>query len=387
MFSLTEPLPDRLLAAFADEFKARPAFISRAPGRVNIIGEHTDYNDGFVLPAAIDKAIFFAGRLRDDNRVNVLSLDYEGKASFMLDNLRDDSLPGWTRYPRGVLWVLREEGHTLRGMDVAIVGDVPRGGGFSSSAAVEVSMLELASALFGIPLTQAEKALLGQQVEHRFVGIRSGVMDQMISAVGQKDHAVLIDCRSLETTPVPLPQGVTIVTIDTGVRRELVGSEYGLRREQCEEAARILGVKALRDVTPEQLAANLDKLPEVAAKRATHVVNEDRRTLDTVAALERGDIEAVGRYVNASHASLRDLYEVSIRELDIIADLAQKQPGCYGARMMGGGFGGAVIALVRDDAVAGVLDAVVRGYREATGREASVYHAKAGPGSSAMPVT
>jgi galactokinase len=211
-------------------------------------------------------------------------------------------------------------------------------------------------------------------------------MDQMISAVGQKDHAVLIDCRSLETTAVPLPQGVTIVTIDTGVRRELVTSEYGKRREQCEEAARLLGVKALRDVTPEQLAANIGRLPEVAGRRATHVVNEDQRTLDTVAALERGDIQAVGRYINASHASLRDLYEVSIHELDIIADLAQREPGCFGARMMGGGFGGAVIALVKDDAVESALASVVRGYLEATGRAASVYHAKAGPGSSVMPV-
>lgn len=386
MFSLSDPYPARLLTAFTAEFGARPSHLSRAPGRVNIIGEHTDYNEGFVLPAAIDKAIYFAGRLRDDDQVNVLSLDYEGKASFALRNLRDNALPAWTRFPRGVLWVLKEEGHALRGMDLAIVGDVPRGGGFSSSAAVEVSMLELASALFNMPLSQAEKALLGVQVEHRFVGVRSGVMDQMISAVGQKDHAVLIDCRSLKTTPVPIPQGVTIVTFDTGVRRELVTSEYGKRREQCEEAARLLGVKALRDVTPEQLAAHIGRLPEIAGRRAAHVVNEDQRTLNTVAALERGDIEAVGRYMNESHASLRDLYEVSIRELDIIAALAQGEPGCYGARMMGGGFGGAVIALVRDDAVEGVLGSVVRGYREAAGREASVYRAKAGPGSSVLPV-
>ena len=224
------------------------------------------------------------------------------------------------------------------------------------------------------------------QVEHRFVGIRCGVMDQMISAVGQKDHAVLIDCRSLDTTPVPLPQGVTIVTIGTGVHRQLVSSEYGKRREQCEEAARLLGVRALRDVTPEQLAEHIHTLPEVVGRRASHVVYEDQRTLDTVAALERGDIEAVGQYLNQSHASLRDLYEVSIHELDVLAELAQRESGCYGARMMGGGFGGAVIALVKDEAVDAMLAAVSRGYREATGREASVYRAKAGPGSSVLPV-
>lgn len=244
-------------------------------------------------------------------------------------------------------------------------------------------MLEMACALLSIPLTQAQKALLGVQVEHRFVGIRCGVMDQMIAAVGEADHAILIDCRSLETTPVPIPTGVTIVTLDTGTRRELVSSEYGKRREQCEEAARLLGVPALRDVTPAQLAARIADLPEVIGRRATHVVNENARTLDTVAALSQGDMAAVGQLLNQSHASLRDLYEVSIHELDVMADLAQRETGCYGARMMGGGFGGAVIALVEDSAVPAVVESVSRGYRAATGREASVYQAKTGPGSSA----
>ena len=383
MISQPEPLSARVVAAFTTQYGARPSHIARAPGRVNIIGEHTDYNDGFVLPAAIDKAIHIAGRLRDDDAVSVLSLDYNGFARFTLDQLRDESLPAWTLYPRGVPWILREEGHALRGMDLAIVGDVPLGAGFSSSAAVEVAMLEMACALLSIPLTQAQKALLGVQVEHRFVGIRCGVMDQMIAAVGEADHAILIDCRSLETTPVPIPTGVTIVTLDTGTRRELVSSEYGKRREQCEEAARLLGVPALRDVTPAQLAARIADLPEVIGRRATHVVNENARTLDTVAALSQGDMAAVGQLLNQSHASLRDLYEVSIHELDVMADLAQRETGCYGARMMGGGFGGAVIALVEDSAVPAVVESVSRGYRAATGREASVYQAKTGPGSSA----
>jgi len=371
---------------FTEHFGTKPTHVSRAPGRINIIGEHTDYNDGFVLPAAIDRAIYIAGKVRGDNKVGVQSLDYHGATTFSLNQLRDDSLPEWTRYLRGALWVLQEEGHKLRGMDLTIAGNVPGGAGFSSSAAVEVAMFEIASALLGIQLTQKQKALLGVQVEHKFIGIRTGVMDQMISALGQADHALLIDCRSLATTAVPIPSGVTLVALDTGKRRQLVESEYGKRREQCEEAASILGVKALRDVTPEQLAAQADKLPEVIAQRASHVVNENARTLAAVDALRRGDLVKVGRLINESHTSLRDLYEVSIHELDVMAELAQRTEGCYGARMMGGGFGGAVIALVQDGAVARLTEDVARAYNAATHLQAYIYAMKAGPGSSVRPV-
>ncbi|MCC7446210.1 MAG: galactokinase [Anaerolineae bacterium] len=372
--------------AFTEHFGTQPTHISRAPGRINVIGEHTDYNDGFVLPAAIDRAIYIAGKVRRDNTVGVQSLDYHGATTFTLGQLRDESLPEWTRFLRGALWVLQEEGHKLRGMDLTIAGNVPGGAGFSSSAAVEVAMFEVASALLGIQLTQKQKALLGVQVEHKFIGIRTGVMDQMISALGQADHALLIDCRSLATSAVPIPSGVTLVALDTGKRRQLVESEYGKRREQCEEAARILGVKALRDVTPEQLAAQADKLPEVIAQRASHVVNENARTLAAVDALRYGDLVKVGRLINESHTSLRDLYEVSIHELDVMAELAQRTEGCYGARMMGGGFGGAVIALVQDSAVAHLTDVVAGAYNAATHLQAYIYALKAGPGSSVAQV-
>jgi galactokinase len=368
--------------AFTEHFGTKPTHVSRAPGRINVIGEHTDYNDGFVLPAAIDRAIYIAGKVRSDNKVGVQSLDYHGATTFPLSQLRDESLPEWTRYLRGALWVLQEEGHKLRGMDLTIAGNVPGGAGFSSSAAVEVAMFEVASALLGIHLTQKQKALLGVQVEHKFIGIRTGVMDQMISALGLADHALLIDCRSLATTAVPIPTGVTLVALDTGKRRQLVESEYGKRREQCEEATRLLGVKALRDVTPEQLAAKADKLPEVIAQRASHVVNENARTLAAVDALRRGDLVKVGRLINESHTSLRDLYEVSIHELDVMAELAQRTEGCYGARMMGGGFGGAVIALVQDGAVTRLTEDVARAYNAATHLQAYIYAMKAGPGSS-----
>ncbi|MEP7284920.1 MAG: galactokinase [Chloroflexota bacterium] len=382
----TVDLKSTLITAFTEHY-GKPAYIAQAPGRVNIIGEHTDYNDGFVLPAAIDRAIFIAGRLRSDNVVNVISLDYHSEVSFTLDQLQDKSLPNWTNYLRGTLWVLRENGNTLHGMDLAIAGNVPSGAGFSSSAAFEVAMFEMTAALFGLQLTRKQKALLGVEVEHKYIGVPTGSMDQLISALGEEGHALLIDCRSLATTSVPIPDGVSLVALDTGKRRELVHSEYGKRRAQCEEAARLLGVAALRDVTPEQLAANADKLPEVIERRAAHVVNEDVRTLATVEAFKAGDLKTVGRLINESHASLRDLFQISIPELDIMAELAQKEPGCYGARMMGGGFGGAVIALVEDDAVQSLSRNVAEAYNAATHLQAYIYAVKAGPGSSAEQVS
>jgi len=297
-------LPVVVTSAFTKHYGYRPSHIARAPGRVNIIGEHTDYNDGFVLPAAIDRAIYIAGRLRADNKVSVQSLDYGGISTFTLDELQDKGLPHFTRFPRGVMWILKQQGHVLHGLDVTIAGNVPSGAGFSSSAAIEVAMTELVTALHGIPMTQRQKALLGVEVEHQFIGVPTGVMDEMISALGQANHALLIDCRSLEATPVPLPRGFTILTLDTGKRHELVNSEYGIRRRQCEEAARLLGVRALRDMTPDQLEARSGELPTWNAKRARHVVYEDARTLAAVEALKLDDLTTVGRLMNESHASL-----------------------------------------------------------------------------------
>ncbi|MFN7209613.1 MAG: galactokinase [Aggregatilineales bacterium] len=380
-----------VLEAYTARHGAPPLCLARAPGRVNLIGEHTDYNDGFVLPAAIDKAIYIAAAPRDDDLIVLDSLDFNSALTFPLARLHDDSLPAWTRYIRGCLalggtlaLLNGQNPNRLRGMNLTIGGDVPLGAGFSSSAAIEVAMFETLSALLGIPLTQTQKALLGQQVEHHFIGIRSGIMDQLIAAVGRADHALLIDCRSLETTPVPLPRGVTLVTLDTGVRRELVSSEYGLRRQQCEEAARRLGVPSLRDATPELFAAQRAALPEVVARRAQHVLEENARTLAAAEALRQADLRALGALLNASHASLSQLYEVSIPELDLLAELAQQQRGVYGARMMGGGFGGAVIALVDDSAVSEVIEAVGAAYSARTGRACTPHTAKAGDGSGAI---
>ncbi len=369
-------------AAFGEKYGKPPQVVARAPGRVNLIGEHTDYNDGFVLPAALDKAMMIAASLRDDRTVNVHSVDFNNDASFSLDALRAPDINPATTYPRGVLWLLGEKGHTIRGMDLVLGSDVPFGAGLSSSAATAIAMIEATTALLNITLTAKEKALFGVEIEHQFIGVRTGVMDQLISVLGQKDHALLIDCRTLEGTPIPIPTGVSLLTLDTGKRRELTNTEYGKRREECEEAARLLGVKALRDVTPEQLAANADKLPETIERRAAHVVNEDVRTLRMADSLRAGDLATAGRLMNEGHASLRDMFQISIHELDVMADLAQREAGCYGARMMGGGFGGAVIALVKDEAVAGFSERVAEAYNAATHLRAYIYAAHPGAGSS-----
>jgi galactokinase len=369
-------------AAFTKHYGVRPSHIARAPGRINIIGEHTDYNDGFVLPAAIDRAIYVAARVREDDKVSVQSLDYSSDVVFSLSDLENDQLPHYTKFIRGVLWIMHQRGYSLHGVNLTLSGNVPNGGGFSSSAAIEVAVTEALCGVFGLTLTQVEKAMLGVDVEHKFIGVPTGVMDEMISAMGQIGHALLIDCRSLQATAIPMPSGCAILALDTGKRRELANSEYGVRRQQCEEAAQILGVKALRDITPEELTKRLSELPPWIAKRAQHVVNENARTLAAVDALRANDLVKVGQLLNESHASLRDLYQVSIEELDIMADIAQKEVGCYGARMMGGGFGGAVIALVREDMARGFAEGVSEIYQIKVGTPPPIYFVKIGPGSS-----
>jgi galactokinase len=340
--------------AFRAVYGYAPTIVARAPGRINIIGEHTDYNGGFVLPAAIDKAVYIAAALRTDQTVNVHSLNYDSSSHFTLDELIALEPHDATLYPRGVLWLLRQMGHAIRGMDLTIGSDVPIGAGVSSSAAAGVAMIEVATHLFQVSMTQTEKAMGCVRIENEFVGVRTGAMDQLISALGLANYAMLIDCRNLDALPVPIPAGVGLLLLDTGKRRELTNTGYSTRRAQCETAAELLGVSLLRDVTPERFEAQQAILPEVNAKRARHVVYEDARTLEAVDAFREGKLQQVGELMNASHASLRDLYEVSCRELDIMAELAQREPGVFGARMMGGGFGGAVIALVNDSDAAAI---------------------------------
>jgi galactokinase len=375
-------IKEKVLATFRERFGEDPEILARAPGRVNLIGEHTDYNDGFVLPAAIDRAVYVAARARIDDMVHLISVDFNEQTTFSMDNLDDPLLPAWSKYPRGSLWWLEDQGYAVPGFDAVIGGDIPVGAGLSSSAAVEVVMIELGLALIEADMRGEEKALGGVDVEHQFIGMPCGVMDQMASAMGQPGQALLIDCRSLKTELVPVPAGVSIVIMDTGKRRGLVDSEYARRREQCEAAAQILGVDALRDVSIEQLEANKSKLDDVLYRRARHIVTENFRTQSAADALRANSLKIVGQALRASHISLRDDYEVSCYELDVMSDIANTQPGCYGARMTGAGFGGCAVALVEDGAVEDFVKTVSAAYAEKTGLTPQLYvtHASAGSG-------
>ncbi len=368
---------------FVHQFGGTPERIVRAPGRVNLIGEHTDYNDGFVLPMAVNYDVRIAMRARPDRMVQLYSVDFDMPDSFALDDIvKAREGAGWSNYVRGVAQILQREGYILGGMDAAISGDIPRAAGLSSSAALELASITAWRLENRLNIGPVRAALIGQRAENQFVGVRCGIMDQFISSLGKEGHALLIDCRSLDYKPVPLPAGIAIVVTDSGIKRGLVDSAYNERRAQCEEAARLLGVKALRDVSVEMFEENKHKLSLVTMKRARHVVTEDQRTWDSAAALERGDVETFGKLMNESHASMRDDFENSTPDMDVLVKIQQETPGCYGARMTGGGFGGCSVALVRNDAVYGLEQTILTQYPARTGRKPQVYicHASQGAG-------
>ncbi len=364
-------LKSRVTTEFMQRFGSPPSAIVRAPGRVNLIGEHTDYNDGFVLPMAIDRAMWIALSPRPDRLVQAHSLDLNETAEFNLDRLEKQS--GWIEYPKGVAWALQEAGHTLTGFNAVVAGDVPIAAGLSSSAAWELAAARAFAVTSGFEWNAAQMALLGQRAENKWVGVNCGIMDQMISAAGEADHALLIDCRSLETQSVPLPPGMVVVVLDTTTRRGLVDSAYNERRAQCEAVAKFFGVKALRDVTLEQLNKKREELDRVAYRRALHVISENDRTLQAAEAMKSGNAIELGQLMQLSHMSLRDDFEVSSRELNIMVQCAEHQPGCYGARMTGAGFGGCAVALVRQDAAEAFSSGVAAEYEDATGLKPNIY--------------
>ncbi len=406
-----------LCSAFQQSFHSDPSLIVRAPGRVNLIGEHTDYNDGFVLPIAIDRAVWIAASSCVSHLATIAALDFDQSATFRITELapgssggwiaypaprsadspapeaqrsgvsRPSTARGWAAYPAGVAWSLREAGYAVSGIDAVFASNVPIGAGLSSSAAVEVAFATAWDRLSGFDLPKPELARLCQRAENEYVGVKCGIMDQTISAMGRAGHALLLDCRDLSTQHVPLPPGYAIVAGDTKVKRSLASSAYNERRAQCEAAVRILqahdpSIGALRDVTPEFLARYAHELPEAVRKRARHVVSENARVLESVEALRRGDVEAFGRAMIASHASLRDDYEVSCRELDAMVEAALRVEGVIGARMTGAGFGGCVVSLVRNDAVERFMREVPAAYKDATGIEPAVYVCRASDGAA-----
>ena len=371
------------VSAFTDRFGEPPALLVRAPGRVNLIGEHTDYNDGFVLPLAIERAVWIALRPRADRELRVRSVDFAEGARFELDRLERGG-PEWSEYLKGTAWALAQAGLRLTGWEGVMASDVPIGAGLSSSAAVELATARAFAALAGADWQPAVMARLAQRAENEWVGMECGVMDQMISAAGRQGHAVLIDCRSLETHAVPLPRRTVVVILDTATRRGLVDSAYNERRRQCEQAAAFFGVDALRDVEADTFEDDVAGLDPTTARRARHVVTENERTLAAAGAMQAGDAVALGELMNASHESLRDDFEVSSGALDAIVDVSRAVPGCFGARMTGGGFGGCGVALVDAAGSDGFVAAVSREYRSRTGLEPKIYVTGAAAGASVV---
>lgn len=366
-------LQERVTQEYIERFGERPLFVVRAPGRVNLIGEHTDYNDGFVLPMAIDREICIALSPRNDGRVLLYSLDLDNPADFSLNDF-EKSDEGWVEYVKGMAWALQESGFHLTGWQGVSAGDIPVGAGLSSSAALELAVARAFATVSDLPWDAAQMALLGQKCENKWVGVNCGIMDQMISAAGKKGHALLIDCRSLETCLVPLPTETAVIVLDTATRRGLVDSAYNERRQQCEEAAAYFGVPALRDVDIETFNAKADGLDPLTRKRARHIITENQRTLDAMAAMLQDEPRILGKLINESHTSLRDDFEVSSDELNQIVTCAlRRDTAIFGARMTGAGFGGCAVALVRDYHAKAFAKAVAACYQAATGLQPNIY--------------
>ncbi|UZJ43626.1 galactokinase [Marinimicrobium sp. C6131] len=364
----------KLAQAFEHTFQRVPDVMVHAPGRVNLIGEHTDYNQGFVFPAAINFGTDVAIAKRNDRTVSVIALDYSGSTChFNLDDIRFDQAQPWSNYVRGVLKILAEH-FDFQGLDMAITGNVPQGAGLSSSASLEVAVLKAVASLYDLPLSGVDAALMGQRAENEFVGCSCGIMDQLISAVGKAGNALLIDCQSLAYEYHPINPNYQIVIVNSNVKRGLVDSEYNLRRKQCEEAAHRLGVTSLREATMEQLESSAEHLSDPVFRRARHVISENERTLAMARALEESDYGAVSRLMAESHRSMREDFEITVEPVDMLVEIIAQVIGVRGGvRMTGGGFGGCVVALVPRELVGAVEQAVSDKYHKRTGIRESLY--------------
>jgi galactokinase len=361
---------------------------------VNILGEHVDYNDGFVLPAAIDRATYIAFAPADFKKdvSTIAAVDFDQETRFTLEsifgktNADGNPLPEWACYPAGVAWALNGAGWVTPAMQAVFASDVPRGAGLSSSASVEMVFTVAWSTLGGWTLPPMQRALLGQKAENKYVGVNCGIMDQFASACGVVDRLLLLDCRSLEWQTLPIPENIAIVIADTSVRRKLTSSGYNERRQACEEAVRILskdlpGIRALRDVRVDDFNRLSQKLPEIVEKRARHVVEEVDRSTRAIPLLEKGDIREFGQVMNACHASLRDLYEVSVPELNMMVEIAQNLPGCYGARLTGAGFGGCTVNLVEKSGAVDFARELARLYTDAVRLNPQIHICRASDGA------
>lgn len=380
-------------SAFKEKFGSEPRVVVRAPGRVNLIGEHTDYNEGFVFPTAIDRDMIIAASPKpkpadpenepEDREVVVYSMEYRQEDRFSIDQLERSSEHPWINYLRGTLKALQQAGFKIQPFAAVISGNIPPGAGLSSSAAYSVATAVMLREMCGFSLPGKELALLAQKAENEFVGVKCGIMDQFISALGEKDAALLLDCRSLNYRTIPLPlkkEGVSIVITNSGVPRGLVDSEYNARRQQCQEGVELLkkatgfdDISTLRDVVMSELEEFGSALPPIILKRCRHVISENERCIRATEALERGDLRAFGRLMNDSHRSLQQDFQVSCTELDVLVELTQNHTGVLGSRMTGAGFGGCSVTLMQTSAVESFQNQVIPQYETHTGKKAEVY--------------
>lgn len=384
-----QELAAHVAAEFQKHYGRPPRWIVAAPGRVNVIGEHTDYNDGFVLPMAIERyAIMAADSAAPPGKISIYDTQFKETAQIDVTAPVTKGQPKWSNYIRGVLAGFQNRGEKIPALDVAFLSTVPLGGGLSSSAALEVCTATLMEAAMGKAIDPIEKALLAQKAEHDFAGVPCGIMDQFISALGREGHLLLLDCRTRKTQLVPMSDpSVALLVINTNVKHELSGGEYAERRAQCEEAAKNLGVKSLRDVTADQLEKGKAKLSEVVFRRARHVIGEIERTLHAAEGIRQSNWPTVGQFMYASHAALRDDYEVSCKELDIVVEIAEDigyKGGVYGCRMTGGGFGGCCVALVKADAVDAITKKIAADYHVKTGIEATIFASRPAAGATIL---
>lgn len=388
-------LIEHLSTIYREKFGQTPAHIVRAPGRVNLLGEHVDYNDGFVLPAAIDRATYIAFSPAGAPHSTLWATDFDQQVSFSPGTISTKSqinsspIPEWGLYPAGVMWSLMEETLPAFSMNAVFASDVPRGSGLSSSASVEMAFMLAWQTLGGWTLPPMQRALLGQKAENHYVGVNCGIMDQFASACGVENKLLLLDCRSLEWKTIPLPEHVSIVIADTTVRRKLTSGEYNKRRAACDEAVRLLQqdfpyIESLRDINVEEFNRLAKKLPGEIEKRARHVVEEIERSNQAEALLEAGNVRNFGRLMNECHVSLRDLYEVSCPELNVMVNIAQSIDGCYGARLTGAGFGGCTVNLVARENAVEFSRTLAKGYELETGLAPEIYITRASNGAELL---
>jgi len=378
---------DMVLAEFQSRFGASPDYLLRSPGRVNLLGEHIDYNDGIVLPFAIDRATWLAFSANGSGQSNLLALDLGQSCSFTpasiqikQDNL-GSLLPEWVLYPAGVNWAAGNANLACVGMNAVYSSTIPAGSGLSSSASIEMAFALAWQTLSAWGLSPMQRALLGKEAENLYVGVHSGIMDQFACACGKANSVLALDCRSLEWHTIPLPPGYTIIVANSMKPRKLSGGEYNKRKADCEEAVRLLGIKSLRDISLKEFYQLSHIMPERIRKRAKHVVEETDRVIRAIRLLEDGDLGEFGKLLNEGHVSLRDLFEVSTPELNLMVELAQALPGCLGSRLTGAGFGGCTISIVTDNQTEGFIDQLRQGYQKATGIMPDVYVCRASEGT------